>query len=745
MSYLLIPADRGEKAYAIATQIFADMYNKVTHKEIACSDTDDGVSDLIFIGSDAVNDLLATLMLNGDVESLGIRYGTDDFAVKSTVVNGRNIIVLAGGRGRSTIYAVYDFFESLGCRYFWDGDVIPSLDEIDITNQNKLERPRFLYRGTRYFAHRGLKRFQAEHWSFDDFAKEIDWLLKKRLNFFMLRIGGDDLFQKAFPDDVSYPDSTRDETKTGYNDRTPFWPLEFRGDLRKKIMDYALSRDLMTASDCGTITHWYSPTPKEYLEKYKPSFLAQSRTFDDTAMVWDIRDQKNMDAYFKLTDAEVREWNGGSGLFHTIGLAERNMYDDRDKNLRLKLFTYRRIAQTLRQKYPDSKLLIAAWDFLGWWQSDEVKQLVSELDPERTIIFDYTSDGDDPERSFLNWDVKNKFPWIFGIFHAFEGENTLRGPYTRIEKRLAAAKDDDKCIGMVYWPELSHNDPLILEYLSKNAWAPQSKKFLQLVDDFCADRYGGCDDMNVVWKKALPVLELSYWGGFSKSGSPEYASESATHRPAWYNPARLALIFKSELALSHFKYKNEKYKEQQSAASDLLLQLLPLTDTKCAFVKRDITDIARTVLDLYMSAVFNKLCIDKEGRGERADQFSALFDCLIDILETSDDFSLSYTMQHINKVHPVPPSFEVTLKNNIEDRYCRQHCFELFKYVVKPECDIVMNWFKKPYDIDFNTAFCNVRDSFYKAPLDNMKRVAKKDALKTAIARSAKIIAELAL
>lgn len=745
MSYLLIPADRGEKAYAIATQIFSDMYKKITQKEIACSDSDDGVSDLIFIGSDAVNDTLATLMLDGDIDSLGIRYGTDDFAVKSSVLNGRNILVLAGGRGRSTIYAVYDFFESLGCKYFWDGDIIPSLNDIDITNKNTLERPRFFYRGTRYFAHRGLKRFQAEHWSFEDFTKEIDWLLKKRLNFFMLRIGGDDLFQKAFPDDVPYPDGTRDQSKTGYNDRTPFWPLEYRGNLRKKIMDYALSRDLMTASDCGTITHWYSPTPKDYLEKYKPSFLAQSRAFDDTAMVWDIRDQKNMDAYFKLTDAEVREWNGGSGLFHTIGLAERNMYEERDKNLRLKLFTYRRTAQTLRQKYPDSKLLVAAWDFLGWWQSDEVKQLISELDPERTIIFDYTSDGDDPERSFLNWDVKNKFPWVFGIFHAFEGENTLRGPYSRIEERLAEAKDDEKCIGMIYWPELSHNDPLILEYLSKNAWAPQSKEFSQLVKDFCADRYKDCDGMHSIWQKALPILELSYWGGFSKSGSPEYASESATHRPAWYNPARLPLIFKSELALSHFKYKNEKYKEQKSAAVDLLLQILPLSDTDDRFIKRDITDIARTVLDLYMSAVFNKLCTDKEGRGERADQFSILFDCLIDILETSDDFSLNYTIQEINKVHPVKPSFEITLKNNIENRYCRQHCFELFKYLVKPECDIVMDWFKKPYDIDFDTAFCDARANFYNTPLDSMKGDADSDAFKNAIIRAAEIIEKISL
>ena len=31
-----------------------------------------------------------------------------------------------------------------------------------------VETPRFRYRGLRYFAHRGLHRFQAEHWDLDD-------------------------------------------------------------------------------------------------------------------------------------------------------------------------------------------------------------------------------------------------------------------------------------------------------------------------------------------------------------------------------------------------------------------------------------------------------------------------------------------------------------------------------------------------------------------------------------------------
>ena len=58
----------------------------------------------------------------------------------------------------------------------------------------------FEWRATRYFAHRGLRRFSAEMWGPEDWKREIDWLLKNRLNLFFFRLGMDDLFQKAFPE-----------------------------------------------------------------------------------------------------------------------------------------------------------------------------------------------------------------------------------------------------------------------------------------------------------------------------------------------------------------------------------------------------------------------------------------------------------------------------------------------------------------------------------------------------------------
>ena len=176
-----------EKAYELAVNAFQDMWLKVTGETLSVVTEDDGVSDVVVIGSDAVNDVTAQVMADGLLDTLNIRYGTDSYSLISIEKDGRTMLLLCGGRGRSTLYAVYDYFERVaGCRYFWDGDVIPHHDTLPIGGLNVAEAPRFQYRGLRYFAHRGLWRFQAEHWSPEDWEREIEWLVKRRMNFFML-------------------------------------------------------------------------------------------------------------------------------------------------------------------------------------------------------------------------------------------------------------------------------------------------------------------------------------------------------------------------------------------------------------------------------------------------------------------------------------------------------------------------------------------------------------------------------
>ena len=149
-----------------------------------------------------------------------VRPGTDDFSI--TADQGK--ITFAAGNVRGLFYAVYEYFERYcSCRWFWDGDIIPKRKKLPAENIRYAKHFRLEYRGLRYFAHRSLYRFQAEHWNFEDWKREIDFLLKKHFSFFMLRTGQDDIFQKAFPDAVPYPpeDGPAPEAEDrSYNDRT---------------------------------------------------------------------------------------------------------------------------------------------------------------------------------------------------------------------------------------------------------------------------------------------------------------------------------------------------------------------------------------------------------------------------------------------------------------------------------------------------------------------------------------------
>lgn len=89
------------------------------------------------------------------------------------------------------------------------------------------------------------------------------------------------------------------------------------------------------------MTHWYSRTPYDFLNRVKPEFMPQATEGynQKTGLVWDIRDDRNLDNYFKLTETHIREY-GAPELFHTIGLAERRCYADHASNHQMKLYTY---------------------------------------------------------------------------------------------------------------------------------------------------------------------------------------------------------------------------------------------------------------------------------------------------------------------------------------------------------------------------------------------------------------------
>lgn len=733
MSIYIVYPSRSHTAYEIAADAFIDLAGrvgnavaeKITDEEYLTRKTKP--ERAVLIGNDSANSVLAELLLSGKAAQLGLRYGTDGYTIRTEKIDGTEYLFLAGGRPRATIYAVYRYFEKFcGCRWFWDGDRIPST-ALPFEGLRLNEAPRFDYRGIRYFAHRSLHRFQAVQWGLEDWKNEIDWILKSRLNLFMLRIGSDDLFQKAFPDTVPYPD--RDlplpESREGYDDHNLFWSLQYRGELRKKILQYAFERDLMHPEDCGTMTHWYSRTPIAFLEKKKPTLLSQSTAgySEQTGLVFDISEKKNMEYYEHLTDTHVKEYGRGE-LFHTIGLAERMYSEDREKNLRMKLFVYRRIADNIRTKYPNAKLLLASWDVWIKYTPEEARALLAELDPNQTVFFDYTSESESGN-DFTKWDVLGKFPWIFGIFGGIEKQNDIRGNFTLMNERLSLAKNDAMCRGMVFWPEFSHGNPLNLYYLAANAWEAEVIPLDTLLESFCEARYEkkNAGAMLAIWKKMLPIARLMTWAG---------PADESMIGDDLYEDIRERAPFKAEEG-KKYEIILAPFMETKAAAIQILSMLteIPLDDEK---TRRDAFDVARTVIGRFINAAILRAEISfakKDAEGvEKASQIAvSLIQALGLLLGGHEDYSLLASLERLRTETEVNPNFERTLKNNAEHEYNRAHIYENAVYLYLPEAKLWLGAAteaaKAGVPLDKNVLKAEmerIRAVYFDTPLKEMKR-----------------------
>ncbi len=762
---ILVPT-HGEAAWRIAGDAFAGMWEKVTGARPvlrSAADPDDGAlppGDVVLVGSDAVNPVVHRLILQAAVTNLGVRHGTDDYRILSLPREGRTLLILAGGSGRSTIYAAYDFFRRrAGAEYFWDGDVAPRRPDLGLAGCDITERPHFTWRGLRYFAHRGPHRFHAEMWDLEDWKREIDWILKKRMNLLMLRTGIDDLFQRAF--DLPYPPEDGvdpDAEPRSYNDRTSFWPLKYRGELRKRVLAYARERGLLHPEDTGTITHWYSHTPSSFYAKFPdfPVTRDQKTGYSlSSAAIWDVGNERAWDAYWKLTETHIREF-GEPRMFHTIGMAERRFGSDEGENLRRKMHAYRRIQEVLRRQHPDAPLLIASWDLMGWWKNDDVKRLLGEFDPRRTILLDYTADLSG-RKTYRDWDVGGKFPWIFGVFHAFASDSDIREDYAILRERIGEAAQDPQCLGLVLWPEISHSNTLLLEYLAANGWQPDQLDAEAFVSGFCAHRYpaGLAPGMEAVWRAFLPIAATHHWthGGPEQKPSPPGVQFDPHFR-----------------LLSGADYTNLNDERIGRYTGEIARLAAPLREGPAVFDRlaqaadagfanepwrRDALDIARTVMNRALKVSMLRGCVAMEswraGRGDEAavrdmERVSKeLMRELGDLLALSDDFSLHASVLRMGRAGDLGgvasrlnPHTEQTLKGNSENNYCRAHQYELVRHVYEPEMDAYWTWVGRRLQAGDRTPWTrpasfgetrkSIQDRFYATPLSEQAPVRERSA-----------------
>ena len=650
----------------------------------------------IVTGREACGDRRILLKLDPAISPDGL----DAYSIKS---DDRGA-VLAGDKPRCILYAVYDLLERrAGCRWYWDGDVTPKRNDIDLTGLDVREKSQFEWRATRYFAHRGLKRFCAEMWGPDDWRREIDWLLKNRLNLFFFRLGTDDLFQKAFPESCPYPDASKPlkGQGEGYENRSLFWSLEYRGRLRKLITDYAFERGLMIPPDFGTITHWYTRTPEEFLENVKPDFLPEIRkgtvggyAATDSGRIWDVRQNRWVEAYWKLTEAEIANYGRKSGPLHTMGFSERELYTNKAENVAFKKSMTARMIDRALKSYPDAKILFAAWDFHGSsWSTEALKEYWKTLDWNHVVLWDYNYMGRKLGRSsdYTNWGVVGKYPYTFGTFF-FHAASTIHTDYDYLMDIRRAAENDPMCKGNILWPESSHTDPLELYHFTENVWRFSRRPISDILADYCRDRYGEQAKMlESVWLRTIPLsikcAVYGPWGGTYGRMVVDRLAGMLNGFPA----RRIAPRINQRKFFGARRYPLSEFADAEGIFRDLAQ-----IDWEGEFVRRDTMDIARTLGDRMALAAISETqnaYLDwAEGKRDDAqailadaDRAIVLAELMARLLALHEDFSLWDTYRSTDAIESIRlPGFDRILFENAVNAYCASHQAEGAEHAYLP-------------------------------------------------------------
>ena len=738
---LLIPEFKG--IHSIAAAEFNKLCKAVTGSELEVVTEDDNTSDLVILGSDTSHRYVHELVMQGLIEFPKVRIMSDEYEFIPLKKDGRKMEILAAGRPRALLYAVYRFFElRASCRYFWDGDITPAKKEIDFFDLAKYERPHFKYRGLAYCPHRSLKRFQPEHWDYDDWVKEIDWVLKKRFNTIWIRIGIEDIFRKAFPDIVQdHGYECPGAPECSYDDRRLFWPLEYKAKLRKMVLDYAYARDLFHPEEAGAFTHWDTFTPQDFIDKVKPSLLcnATAVNLDTRHLHWDIREDLNLDNYFKVTQASIDNC-GRPWIFYVRGISERSCFSEHKQNMKFKIYCYKRIITKIRTEYPFAEIWFHNWDLMcNQWKPEDVLELLELINDDPNIhMLSFTNDVEAGMNSVTEWGVPHTFPWLLAFFIANMPESELRGGYDLIENRLAIARKDPMCHGLLLWPEASHVDHFLYEYISRNGWEPDHIKADSLVDTFCEDRYTEqVPEMKKLWHDALSIFRRRR--KIYRDPANGISGFTITHQ------LNCSYIF-DEMDMVRARNCFINYREAIKKAPGIFQQLAHLAaGNPGEMLDRDIRDLAKTTtLSLFEYLSAGTLILMEFWRNEQQEEYrnyaeqalemrTGLLELFYLLLASSRENSLYDSLIQLgaNPAHESNPDFEAVLKGNANNYYCRGNIAELVQYCYIPEAEVYCSWvrdglrngvqgrWKRPKY--FETKSEEIQNRFMSTPLKEMK------------------------
>jgi hypothetical protein len=190
--------------------------------------------------------------------------------------------------------------------------------------------------------------------------------------------------------------------------------------------------------------------------------------------------------------------------------------------------------------------------------------------------------------------------------------------------------------------------------------------------------------------------------------------------------------------IPHFVYRLHEYAAHPQYASQMLrtLAALPNEAWQDGFILRDGVDLARSIIGRMMNLICMKAMVLKNRHKENEIEalrttLLRLLDDLTVILSCHDDHSMNATLEKIAETCPINKNFELTLKRNIANTYCRQYAYEmvreLYPHEINHVFDILSDTGKLPPKEQYEAELYEFLDKFMATPLGDIRPSGNED------------------
>lgn len=581
----------------------------------------------------------------------------DAFLVKTSRDGKR--LVLSSRMDRGVLYAVYHLLEKhFGVGFFWEGDRAPARKSLALGRVDEREVSRFRIR---QYPQECTYAYTCRLWTLPDWEKEIDWMLKRKLNTLLISA---DLGQNcdcllAHPRDIA-----QKARNLGLEVCLFVPPWDYLAESEKTVG----GRELRTvpAQQGGDpvvrLLHPDDPLFKERLSNVIRSYVQAC----GTGLVYKLHPYGEL--MIRLPEQEERDiWTAYARV----------------------------VTECVRQTDPTGRIYIYGWSFMFFnckWRKTDAHAFLDGFSSSSVTVGDAWAEKY-PLFNTLDWFWSKE--WLYGVIYLFGGDDSMRGDLRNLARQMTETAGDARaahCVGVDLNPEITHYNPVGFHLLTSLAWNPKDVAFDQWLADYVKHRYGEASFARA--SEAMRLVADAVYSGID--GSEAFYQ----HRPMPVPEG----VYLTPIAKSCWM--SGGLLELRKALEILLSMQAEQKDNPC--YERDVVDVTRQ----YLTELYNRYFMQAQTSIWRKDpaalqtaraRMDRILDQVLDLLKAYPPYQVRTLLAGVGdgkRKHPYA-YYEKMAKDSMLTYASKEW---LLDYASKDMYELVRDYYRPRMDVYWNAA-----------------------------------------